>query len=204
MKMATLTALSGVTIALISFSATAMTQGDMEDGWVQKYGGTKASAHEKFQAWENTLKSELAAKRSVKVDGIGTYRPQELSGKQRTTNLGGRTYTTDSYAMVKKPEVTTDSEFKAKMVAAGKMTDAEAAQMGAYYKTAIATTLKKGNSVQQFGLGSYTVSKRAARIGTNSHGDSIKIPAHRVINFNDGYGTHTRLKVDKDLTATLN
>ena len=204
MKTGILTVLSGALIAGMSFSAVAMTQGDMEDGWVQKYGGTKASAHEKFQAWENTLKSELAAKRSVKVDGIGTYRPQELSGKQRTTHHGGKTYTTDSYAMVKKPEVTTDSEFKAKMVAAGKMTDAEAAQMGAYYKTAIATTLKKGNSVQEFGLGTYSVSKRAARIGTNSQGDSIRIPAHRVIKFNDGYGTHTRLKIDKSLTASLN
>jgi DNA-binding protein HU-beta len=204
MKMATLTVLSGVTIALMSFNAAAMTQGEMEDGWVEKYGGTKASAHDKFQAWENTLKSELAAKRAVSVSGIGTYRPQELSGKQRTTHLGGKTYTTDSYAMVKKPVVTTDSEFKAKMVAAGKMTDAEAAQMGAYYKTAIATTLKKGNSVQESGLGTYSVSKRAARIGTNSQGDSIRIPAHRVVKFNDGYGAHTRLKVDKDLTASLN
>lgn len=204
MKTGILTVLSGVLIAGISFSAIAMTQGDMEDGWVQKYGGSKASAHEKFQAWENTLKSELAAKRAVKVDGIGTYRPQELSGKKRVSKLGGKTYETDSYAMVKKPQVTTDSEFKAKMVAAGKMTDAEAAQMGEYYKTAITTTLKKGNSVQQHGIGSYRVSKRAARIGTNSQGDSVRIPAKRVAKYNDGYGTRARLKVDKALSDSLN
>jgi nucleoid DNA-binding protein len=203
MKMAILTALSGGLIAGMSFNSAAATQGTMEDAWVAKYGGSKASAHEKFQAWEDTLKSELASKRAVKIDGIGTFRPQELSGKQRSSTLGGKTYTTDSYAMVKKPEVTTDSEFKAKMVAAGKMTDAEAAQMGAAYKTTIATSLKRGVAVQQFGLGEFTVSRKPAHIGT-WHGSPVRVPSQKVVHFNDGYGTHTRLKVDKDLKASLN
>lgn len=204
MKTGILTVLSGVLIAGISFSATAMTQSDMEDDWVHKHGGTKASAHDKFQAWENTLKAELAAKRAVNVAGIGTYRPQELSGKQRTTHLGGKTYTTDSYAMVKKPEVTTDSEFRSKMVAAGKMTDAEAAQMGAYYKTTIATTLRKGNSVSEHGLGSYTSKKHAAITRTDANGVTTTKAAYRNVHFNAGYGTRARLQVDKDLTAKLN
>jgi len=175
----------------------------MEDAWMAKHGGTKASAHAKFQAWETTLKAELAAKRAVKIDGIGTFRPQELSGKKRISKIRGKTYETDSYAMVKKPEVTTDTDFKAKMVAAGKMTDVEAAQMGDFYRTRVADSLKRGNSVDQHGLGTISVTRRPAHIGVRN-GSPVRVPAQKIVKFNDGYGTHSRLKVDKNLTNSLN
>lgn len=202
MKTAISMVLSGVLIAGISSSALA-SQSTMEDAWVIKHGGSKASAHEKFQAWENTLKAELAAKRAVKIDGIGTFRPQELSGKKRISKIGGKTYETDSYAMVKKPAVTTDADFKGKMVASGKMTAAEAAQMGDFYKTTVADSLKRGNAVDQHGIGTISVRRKAAHISV-SNGIARRVPSQKIVKFNDGGGTRARLKADKGLTDSLN
>ncbi len=53
--------------------------------------------------------------------------------------------------------------------------------------TAIAETLKKGDTVTLVGFGSFSVSKRAAREGRNpQNGDTIKIPAKKVIRFKPG------------------
>jgi nucleoid DNA-binding protein len=172
----------------MSFNAVAMTQGEMEDGWVEKYGGTKASAHEKFQAWENTLKAELANKKAVQIEGIGTFRPQELSGKVRKSGFGSSP--TPSYAMVKKPELVTDTEFQKKMAAAGKMTDEEAAKVSAHYKTAVAASLKYGGGLSQAGLGTYK---------TRMVDATPTAKRHLEVKFDDNPSAHVRLKVDPAL-----
>jgi len=181
-----------------------MTQGEMEDGYVAANGGTKADVHEKFQAWENALKTELAAKRAVQIDGIGTFRPKELTGKDRVTKLGGKEYTTPIYAMVKKPEVVTTTEFQAKMVAAGKMTDEEFSKVNAYYKSAVISTLRKGGALQEDGLGTYKVGRHQRHTSCNKKGVCTDVAGYKDVKFNDSPSVHTTLKVDPTLNAKLN
>ena len=52
---------------------------------------------------------------------------------------------------------------------------------------AITTTLKKGGTVSLVGFGTFSVSKRAARIGRNPRtGEAIKIKAAKVPKFTPG------------------
>lgn len=52
---------------------------------------------------------------------------------------------------------------------------------------AIGGTLKKGNSVQLIGFGTFSIGKRAARIGRNPQtGEPLKIKASKTIKFTAG------------------
>ncbi len=52
---------------------------------------------------------------------------------------------------------------------------------------AIRTTLKKGNSVSLVGFGTFTVGKRAARVGRNPRtGAALKIKAAKLAKFRPG------------------
>lgn len=53
--------------------------------------------------------------------------------------------------------------------------------------TAVKTNLKKGNTVTLVGFGTFSVGKRAARVGRNPRtGDAIKIKAAKVPKFKPG------------------
>jgi len=53
--------------------------------------------------------------------------------------------------------------------------------------TAIGDTLKKGNKASFVGFGTFSVSKRKARIGRNPQtGKEMKIPAKKVVKFSAG------------------
>lgn len=59
---------------------------------------------------------------------------------------------------------------------------------------AVKTTLKKGNSVTITGFGTFTASKRAARVGRNPRtGAAIKIKAAKVPKFRPGKGLRDAL-----------
>ena len=53
----------------------------------------------------------------------------------------------------------------------------------------ITKALKKGNSITFVGFGTFSVSKRKARVGRNPQtGAAVKIPARRVVRFKAGKG----------------
>jgi DNA-binding protein HU-beta len=71
--------------------------------------------------------------------------------------------------------------------------EAEAALIG--FMSAVEKTLKKGDSVQLVGFGTFAVSHRKATTGRNPQtGAAIKIPARKVVRF----------KAGKKLTGALN
>lgn len=68
-------------------------------------------------------------------------------------------------------------------------TKADVAKFLAAEQEVITKTLKKGNSVQLVGFGTYSVVKRAARKGHNPMtGKEIKIPACKAPKFKPGKG----------------
>ncbi|MFN9494780.1 MAG: HU family DNA-binding protein [Bacteroidota bacterium] len=61
--------------------------------------------------------------------------------------------------------------------------------------TATMGALKKGDKVTLVGFGTYSVSKRSARIGRNPQtGKEIKIPAKKVVKFKAGKEFSSKLK----------
>ena len=55
--------------------------------------------------------------------------------------------------------------------------------------TSTMSTLKKGDKVTLVGFGTYSVNKRAARMGRNPQtGEAIKIPATKTVKFTAGKG----------------
>ncbi len=71
-------------------------------------------------------------------------------------------------------------------------------QAGAALDSFIGATmgaLKKGDKVTLVGFGTYSVSKRSARIGRNPQtGKEIKIPAKKVVKFKAGKEFSSKLK----------
>lgn len=67
------------------------------------------------------------------------------------------------------------------------ITKAAAARALEAYIGGTKTTLKKGGSITLMGFGSFTVQKRAARIGRDPRtGAALKIKARRVVKFKPG------------------
>jgi DNA-binding protein HU-beta len=63
------------------------------------------------------------------------------------------------------------------------------------FLTATMGALKKGDKVTLVGFGTYSVSKRSARIGRNPQtGKEIKIPAKKVVKFKAGKEFSSKLK----------
>ena len=75
--------------------------------------------------------------------------------------------------------------------------DCTKAQAGAAldaFTEAVAKTLKKGDKVTLVGFGTFSVSKRAARMGRNPQtGKEIKIAAKKVAKFKAGKDLSTRV-----------
>lgn len=70
------------------------------------------------------------------------------------------------------------------MASQAEITRAAATRAFDAYVNALTTTLKKGEPVAIAGLGTMSVTKRAARTGRNpATGDSVKVPARKVVRF---------------------
>jgi DNA-binding protein HU-beta len=185
MKKVLLTVTSGALIALISSSALALNQSEAEDNFVTANGGTKTAAHDKFNAWEKLLKDELAAKREVKIAGLGTYAPKEKVGTTKTVVVDGvsTTKVTESYRLVKTPSTTNTDAFIDKYAAATGMTKDEAKAFNDQYINQVQATLRKGGTAQIAGLGTYKVNKQVAKYTVDDYGVVTKIPAKKVARF---------------------
>lgn len=81
------------------------------------------------------------------------------------------------------------TELIAAIAAETKLSKADAERALEATMAAITKTLKKGDKVTLIGFGSFSVSKRAARVGRNPKtGKEIKIPAKKVARFKAGAG----------------
>jgi DNA-binding protein HU-beta len=73
------------------------------------------------------------------------------------------------------------------IAASAKLTKADAGRALDATLDAIAKSLKKGERIGLVGFGSFSVSKRSARVGRNPQtGKEIKIPAKKVVKFKAG------------------
>ncbi len=87
------------------------------------------------------------------------------------------------------------TEFVASVAKAAGTTKAEASKVLAAQIAVITKALKKGETVQIIGFGSYSVAKRAARKGRNpATGKEIKIPASRAPKFKAGKALRDAVK----------
>jgi nucleoid DNA-binding protein len=195
--------MSGALIATISFNAYALNQTEMEKNYQAENGGTTTDVHAKFQAFEAQLKAEMAAGKAVKLNSLGTFEPKQLSGKTHTSYMGGKAYTTPTYELVKNPTAETQTEFQAKMAAAAKMTDEEAAKITTYYQSTVIKTLNKGGAMAQVGLGTYKTAYHKPTTSCTKKGICTFHPGQMTATFNGGKATHARLVTDPALTAQL-
>jgi len=87
------------------------------------------------------------------------------------------------------------TEFVASVAKAAGTTKAEVSKVLAAQIAVITKALKKGETVQIIGFGSYSVAKRAARKGRNpATGKEIKIPASRAPKFKAGKALRDAVK----------
>jgi nucleoid DNA-binding protein len=207
MKKALLMAMSGALIGLTSFNALAdnVNQRAMETSYIAVHGGNSSEIHNKFQAWETVLKAELAAKHTVKIDGIGTFKARELNGT-RTYKLEGQILTANKYTLVPNATTTGTTEFLHKMALAGNMSDAEAAQINEHYRSEILKSLKTGQDASIYGVGAFARSKRPAYSSTNAAGVVTHHSARFIERFrtSKASGIHTRFVVDACTQKQLN
>jgi DNA-binding protein HU-beta len=81
------------------------------------------------------------------------------------------------------------------IAADAKITKADAGRALDGFMTAVGKALKKGDRVGLVGFGSFSVTKRAARIGRNPQtGKEIKIPAKKVVKFKAGAELAAKVK----------
>ncbi|HEX5552645.1 MAG TPA: HU family DNA-binding protein [Chitinophagaceae bacterium] len=75
------------------------------------------------------------------------------------------------------------------------ITKAQANEALDSFTKSVVTTLKKGDKVTLVGFGTFSVTKRAARVGRNPQtGKEIKIPAKKVAKFKAGKEFSSKLK----------
>ena len=76
-----------------------------------------------------------------------------------------------------------------------KITKADASRALDSFITATSKALKKGDRIALVGFGSFSIAKRAARIGRNPQtGKEIKIAAKKVVKFKAGSELATKVK----------
>lgn len=201
------TVLSGALIGLVSFNSWAMNQSELETILETQPGFTRASAHNALEAFEATLKEESAAKRAVKLNDFGVYRPKQSVGMRNYRNpRTGDAVSKEAFTFVKKPTVTSEAEFIQKAAMKAGLTEDEMRTSLATYKHAVSTTLRKGGSVSINGEGTYGVGRVGPRIYTLPNGLSGRSRAHRVVKYKP-YGQNRKgfdFKADDALSNKLN
>jgi DNA-binding protein HU-beta len=81
------------------------------------------------------------------------------------------------------------------MASEAKITKADAQRALESFISATSKSLKSGNKVSLIGFGSFSVAKRAARIGRNPQtGKEIKIAAKKVVKFKAGAELSKKVK----------
>lgn len=205
MKKVLLTALSGALIALAS-SSWALNKEEMEESIAAKTGLTKAQSHNALDAFEKQLRHEMDQKKSVRLDGFGTFTPKEIKGQRDGRNpRTGASLTYDSWGKVKTDETVREKAFVQAMATRANMSTEDADKALEAYKESVKSTLKKGGTYASRGEGTYEVGKRAARTGRNPQtGEPIKIKAAKVPKYNDGGNNHVAFTAGKGLKETLN
>lgn len=87
------------------------------------------------------------------------------------------------------------AELVDKIAKDAEITKAQANEALDSFTKSVVTTLKKGDKVTLVGFGTFSVTKRSARIGRNPQtGKEIKIPAKKVAKFKAGKEFSGKLK----------
>ena len=89
----------------------------------------------------------------------------------------------------------TKEELIAKMAASAGITKVAAGTALEAFQGAVTTSLRKGQRVSLVNFGTFTVSKRKARMGRNPRtGEALKIPATKVPKFSAGKELKSAIK----------
>lgn len=144
----------------VSISSKADTQSDMENYVAAQTGTTPKQAHNALQAFEMQMKEEMAARREVKLDNFGSYRPREQKG---TRVAFGKEV--ENWALIKKPEVVKEDLFNARAAEKAKMSVEDFDKSLEAYKQGITTRLTPNNSIMVNGDGHYEVFSEYKKVG---------------------------------------
>lgn len=158
MKKALLILLSGG--LTVSTSSEADTQSDMESFVAKQTGETTKQAHNALQAFEQQMKEEMAARREVKLNDFGSYRPREQKGMRMAFGMP-----VENWALIKKPTVVNEDLFNARAAAKAGMTVEEFDKNLEAYKLGITTRLTPNNSILINGDGHYELNREYKKVG---------------------------------------
>ena len=99
----------------------------------------------------------------------------------------------------------TKEEIIAKMAASAGITKVAAGTALEAFTGAVTSSLKKGQRVSLVNFGTFTISKRKARMGRNPRtGESLRIPAVKVPKFSAGKELKSAVKYLQPATASTN
>lgn len=144
----------------VSISSRADTQSDMEGYVSTMTGQSTRKVHNALQAFELQLKEEMAAKREVRLDNFGAYRPREIKG---TRTAFGHTY--DNWVLIDKPEVVKEKLFNERAAAKAGMSVADFDKNLEAYKRGIITRLNPNNDILIHGDGHYKLHQEFKTVG---------------------------------------
>lgn len=135
---------------VVSTSSKADTQSDMEDYVASQTGQTTKQAKNALQAFEMQMREEMSARREVRLDNFGSYRPREQKGMRMS--FGKQV---ENWALIKKPEVVHEELFNARAAALAGMSVEDFDKNLEAYKQGIVTKLTPNNSIMVHGDGHY-------------------------------------------------
>ncbi len=157
-------------------------------------GLPKVTVMAALSAIAQQLQAEGLAGRAVVFDDFGTFFPRKKMGKRTGHALGGGTITYPNWKLIVDPEVLEEAGFT---IAAAERAELKAVLFNLIlqsYKAHILDVLRKGGSFSYQGYGSFTVSKRKARVFRRDDGSvSSRTPAKKVIVYSAGkFGAHQK------------
>ena len=203
MNKALLMVLSGALIGLAS-SSIAMNQGEMVDSVAADTGLSKTQSFNALDAFEKQLKEEVGAKRGVKLDNFGTYRPREKVGTRTGRTFAGTT-TYDNWKLVKKPVIIDEATFNARAAARAGLSVEDFDKATEAYKTRVGSTLRKGGSVAMHGEGTYAVGKVSPRKYYAKDGSISSVRfAKKVVRYKSYGDNKQKFTPDQALSDRLN
>lgn len=161
----------GLLLCGYALTAYALTSSEMDQGIANQTAIPVTKVKTTLDLFEAKLKSEAASGKAVKLDGLGTLNPRQISGTRTGRTIGGGSVTYPNWKLVKNPEVKLDADlYSADM---GVSQD-EYNSILSNYKNNIKSTLRKGGTVSMAGFGSYKLAKKKA---------TKNLPARRVAGF---------------------
>ena len=161
----------GIILCGYALTVNALTSGEMDQAIANQTALPTEKVKTALDLFEAKLKSEAASGKAVKLDGLGTMNPRQISGTRTGRTISGGTVTYPNWKLVKNPEVKLDADLYSADMG---VTQDEYNSILSNYKNNIKTVLRKGGTVSMTGFGSYKIAQRKA---------TKNLPARRVAGF---------------------